>query len=115
MERHLGYLERGGTGRGSYWRLREGLHTRLALPGHPERDHRLDWEAAKTRVLSLLKQRAERLEPGLSNLELRQITRLGRKDIVTLMAELRTEDRHLNHPALGRWARYTYTLNIPPE
>jgi ATP-dependent DNA helicase RecG len=115
MERHLGYLDRGGTGRGSYWSLRQALHARLALPGHPERDRRLDWEAAKTRILSLLKQRAERGEPGLSNQELRQITRLGRKDIVALMTELRAENSHLLHPGLGRFARYVYTLNVPPE
>ena len=106
MERHLGYLERGGTGRGSYWRLREGLHTRLALPGHPERDHGLNWEAAKTRVLNLLKQRAEPLEPGLSNQELRQITRIGRKDIVTLIAEGPSLDRMGSHSLLRLQIRW---------
>jgi ATP-dependent DNA helicase RecG len=115
MERHFGYLDRGGSGRGSYWSLRPSLHERLALPGHSGRDTRLDWEAAKTRVLSLLKQRAERGEPGLTNQDLRQITRLGRKDIVALMAELRAEDLHLIHPGLGRSARHVYVLHNPPE
>lgn len=115
MERHFAYLDRGGTGRGSYWSLLPVLHTRLALPGHPDRDRRLDWEAAKTRVLSLLKQRAEHGEPGLSNQELRQITRLGRKDIVALMTELREEDPHIAHPGLGRFARHVYTLGNPPK
>jgi len=113
MERHLGYLDRGGSGRGSYWSLRPSLHERLALPGHSGRDPRLDWEAAKTRVLSLLKQRAERGESGLTNQDLRQITRLGRKDIVALMAELRAEDAHLAHPGLGRFARHVYHLTLP--
>ncbi|NLA38813.1 MAG: hypothetical protein GX882_05425 [Methanomicrobiales archaeon] len=38
-------------------------------PGHPDRDRRTDWEAAKTRVLSVLRQRAEHGEAGLSNAE----------------------------------------------
>lgn len=113
MERGLDHLERGGTGRGSYWCLRPDLSDRIATGRHPGRDRRLDWEAAKTRVLSLLKQRAERGEPGLSNQDLRQVTRLGRKDIVTLMAELREEDPHVAHPGLGRFARYRYTFNDP--
>jgi len=113
MERHLGYLDRGGSGRGSYWILRPSLHERLAPSGHPERDSRLDWEAAKTRVLSLLKQRAEKGEPGLTNQDLRQITLLGRKDIIALMAELRAEDIHIAHPGLGRFARHVYHLTSP--
>lgn len=115
MERHLGYLDRGGIGRGSYWSIRQSLHVRLGRSGQHERDRRLDWEAAKTRVLSLLKQRAEQGAPGLSNQELRQITRLGRNDIVALLTELRAEDSHIVHPGRGRFARHVYTLNVPPE
>lgn len=40
MERDFGYLERGGTGRGTYWVLRRDLHHRLSAAGHPERDRR---------------------------------------------------------------------------
>jgi hypothetical protein len=42
------------------------------------RDRRIDWEAAKTRVLSVLKLRSERKEAGLSNAEIRKITHLDR-------------------------------------
>jgi len=48
MELKWNYLERGGTGRGTYWILRSDLHHQLSAPGHPERDRRIDWEAAKT-------------------------------------------------------------------
>lgn len=92
MERDLGYIERGGAGRGTWWELRFNLHRRLAGPGHPERDRRIDWEAAKTRVLSILRQRAQRDEPGLSNAEIRAITHLGRDQVKRLMAELARED-----------------------
>jgi len=91
MERSLGYLERGGTGRGTYWTLQPDLHRRLSVSGHPERDRRIDWEAAKTRVLSVLKKRAQKGEPGLINSEVRTITRLDREQVKRLMAELRSE------------------------
>ena len=91
MELELGYVERGGTGRGTYWTLRHDLHRRVSAPGHPERDRRIDWEAAKTRVLSILKQRAERGELGLSNAEIRQITHFDRAQVKRLMAELNRE------------------------
>lgn len=108
MELDLGYLERGGIGRGTYWNLRPDLHRRISAPGHPERDRRIDWEAAKTRVLSILKQRAERGEPGLSNAEIRQITHMDRNQVVRLMRELRQENPEIRAPGRGRWARYEW-------
>jgi ATP-dependent DNA helicase RecG len=71
METQLGYLERGGTGRGTYWTLRPHLHRQHAGPGHPERNRRIDWEAAKTRVLSVLKQKCKRGEQGLTNADIK--------------------------------------------
>ncbi len=91
MERDMAYLERGGTGRGTYWTLRPEVHRRLSAPGHPERDRRIDWEAAKTRVLSVLRQRAQRGEGGITNMEVRGITRLDRRQVKRLMDELRAE------------------------
>ncbi len=108
MEREFGYLRRGGSGRGTYWTLDAGLYARLGAPGHPDRDRRVDWEAAKTRVLSILRQRAERGEPGLTNAEIRQITRLDRAQVVRLMAELRREDPCVLSPGRGKYARHTY-------
>ncbi|HHI81418.1 MAG TPA: AAA family ATPase [Planctomycetes bacterium] len=108
MEIDLGYLERGGTGRGTYWCLRPELHRRLSVPGHPERDRRIDWEAAKTRVLSILKQRAERGEPGLRNAEIRHITHMDRNQVARLMRELREENPEIPAPGRGRWARYEW-------
>jgi ATP-dependent DNA helicase RecG len=90
MEKN-GYIEHGGSGRGTYWSLRPDLHRRLAEAGHHERDRRIDWEAAKTRVLSLLMERARRSEPGLSNKEIRQITRFDRHQVKRLLRELRGE------------------------
>ncbi len=110
MEREFEYLDRGGTGKGTYWTLRSELHQRLAAPGHPERDKRIDWEAAKTRVLSVLKHRAERREKGLSNAEIRQLTHYDRNQARRLMLELMQENPQVKQEGEKRWARYAYSL-----
>ena len=110
MELDLGYLERGGTGRGTYWNLRSDLHRRLCAPGHPERDRRIDWETAKTRVLSVLMERAKRGEPGLSNQEIRHITHLDRNQARRLMQELMKERSQIKKTGERRWTRYTYAM-----
>ena len=109
MERERAYLERGGTaGRGTYWTLRAEVHRRLATAGDLDRDRRIDWESAKTRVLSVLRQRAERGEEGLSNREIRQITHLDRNQVWRLMKELREEEPRIQPPGLGSAARHVY-------
>jgi len=109
LEVHFGYLERGGTGgRGSYWTLRPDLYRKLGGSGNPERNRRIDWEAAKMRVVSILQERARRGEEGLKNEELRQITRLNRKQVVRLMLELRAEHPEITDPGRGRSAGYRW-------
>lgn len=108
METELGYLDRGGTGRGTYWTLRHDLHRRLSGPGHAERDSRIDWEAAKTRVLSVLKKRAERGEPELQNAEVRGITHFDRQQVNRLIHELENEGQ-VQIEGHGRGARYRYS------
>ncbi|MCP1714262.1 ATP-dependent DNA helicase RecG [Methanocalculus alkaliphilus] len=108
METTRGYLERGGTGRSTYWTLRPDLHLRLMAPGHPERNRRIDWEAAKTRILSVLRQRSMRGEGGISNREIRQITHLDRYQVVRLMQQLQEEETHIDLEGKGRGSRYVY-------
>jgi ATP-dependent DNA helicase RecG len=110
METDFGHLEHGGTGRGSYWTLRHDLHRRLSVLGYPERDRRIDWEAAKTRVLSVLMERARRKEPGLSNEEIRQITHYDRNQSRRLLLELMKENPAVKKGGERRWARYTYSM-----
>jgi len=90
MEKY-GYIEHGGSGRGTYWTLRRELHQKLAHGQAQERDRRIDWEAAKTRVLSILMERAKRGEQGLSNQEIRQITKFDRNHVKRMLTELRKE------------------------
>ncbi len=100
------YLERGGTGRGSWWRMKPALHRRLEGLGHAERDQRIDWDVAKTRVLNMLKQRARRGEPGLTNAGIREVTAYDRQQVNRLIHELEAEGvRMQGH---GRGSCYTY-------
>ncbi len=107
MEADFGHLERGGTGRGTYWMLRHDLHRRLSAVDHAERDRRIDWEAAKTRVLSVLKKRAERGEAGLQNSEVRKIVHFDRQQVNRLIHELEREGQ-VKIEGYGRGARYKY-------
>lgn len=104
-----GYIEHGGAKRGAYWCIHPALYTRLADDGQAEKRRRIDWEAAKTRVLSILMERARRGEPGLSNKEIRQITRYDRSQARRLMQELMQEDAGLRQVGERRWARYEYS------
>jgi ATP-dependent DNA helicase RecG len=108
MVRVCGYLERGGSGRGTYWTMAPALHRRLAGPGHPERDRRIDWEAAKTRVLSVLKERATRGDSGLRNSDIRQITLMSEQQVLRMMRELMAENPAIQAPGRGRWGVYRY-------
>lgn len=108
MERDLSYLDRGGSGRGTYWTLRAEVHARLGAPGDSDRDRRIDWDAAKTRVLSALRLRARADENGLSNAEIRRITGLNRNQVFRLMSELRAENPKIKAPGRGRYAKYRY-------
>lgn len=109
METGWGVLERGGVGRGTYWVLVPAVHRRLAAPGIPERDRRIEWEATKTRILSVLRQRARRGEPGLTNAEARAITHLDRRQVKCLLDELRREVG-VDVSGTRRYARWS----VPP-
>lgn len=91
MERERGYIERGGTGRGAYWILNAKLAQRLRPGSKDEAQRRIDWEGAKTRILSILKQRAVRGDGGITNKEIRGITHYDRNQVIRLMKELGEE------------------------
>lgn len=106
MVQHFDYLERGGIGRGTWWRMKPALHRRLEGLGHAERDQRIDWDVAKTRVLNMLKQRTRRGEPGMTNGDIREVTAYNRQQVNRLIHELEIEGvRMQGH---GRGTRYTY-------
>ena len=104
----FGYIEHGGTGRGAYWCMHPVLYKRLTDDGQSDVRRRVDWEAAKTRVLSILMERARRGEPGLSNKEIRQITHFDRNQVTRLMTELRNENPGLRPPGRGKYARHEF-------
>ena len=107
------YLERGGAGRGAWWRLKPALHRRLEGAGHAERDQRIDIDVAKTRVLNMLKQRYQRRQAGLSNADVREVTGYTRQQVNRLIHELEAEAvRMTGH---GRGARYEYVGSSPAK
>lgn len=103
-----GYIEHGGTKRGAYWCIHPALYTRLADDGQAEKRRRIDWEAAKTRVLSILMERARRSESGLSNKEIRQITRYDRSQVTRLMRDLRHAHPAVQSTGYGAGAKYEW-------
>ena len=103
-----GYLEHGGTGRGTYWCMSPNLYNSIAGDGNAEKRRRIDWEAAKTRVLSILMERARRNESGLSNEEIRHITRFDRNQARRLILQLMKENAEVVQEGKRRWARYAY-------
>ncbi len=104
----LHYLERGGTGKGTYWTLSPELHHRLEDSSKLGHNRRIGWEAAKTRILSVLMERARRGETGLSNREIRQITHYTRNQVVKLMQELRRENAQLTQAGHGAGSQYRW-------
>jgi ATP-dependent DNA helicase RecG len=107
MEQH-NYIEHGGKGRGTYWNVNPAIYAKLSEKPVSEKRRRIEWEAAKTRILSILKERAKRGESGLSNAEIRQITMFDRHQVQDLMNELRKENPEISPPGKGRYAQYEY-------
>lgn len=106
MERDYGWIERGGAGRGTYWTLSRRL-VRDLLP--QDKEHaRIDWESAKTRILSILKQRSKDGEPGLRNAEIRALTHFDRNQVFRLMRELQTENPKVTVTGRGVGARHEW-------
>ncbi|MFY9180132.1 MAG: ATP-binding protein [Venatoribacter sp.] len=88
-----GYLEQGGHGKGSYWSIAPSLYRKLVDDDtNNESRRRIEWDAAKTRVLSMLMDRAKRGEPGISNQEIRQVTKFSRSHALRLIKELQDEN-----------------------
>ena len=96
----------GGRGRGSYWSTHPDLYNRLIEGKHGYEHRQIYWEVTKTRVLSILMERAHRKDSGLSNKEIRQVTRFDRNQVYRLMGELQKENSNLQLTGLGRNARY---------
>lgn len=105
-----GYIEHGGAGRGAFWSMQPNLYGKLSGGQIADRHTRIDWETAKTRILSILKKHKRQGKAGLSNQEIRQITRFSRWQTLRLMAELRMENPRIKAPGKGRYARYELDL-----
>jgi len=86
------FTGRNGTGRATCWTLQPTASQTITGAVYPEHSRRIDWEAAKIRVLSVLMERTRRGEPGLINKEIRQMAHLDRNQVYRLMKQLRREN-----------------------
>jgi ATP-dependent DNA helicase RecG len=105
---NIGYLEHGGDLRSSYWCVSPALYDRLVRNALGETRRKIDWEAAKNRVLSIMIERSRRNENGLSNEEIRHITRFDRNQARHLIQQLMNENANLVKTGKRRWTRYEY-------
>jgi ATP-dependent DNA helicase RecG len=103
-----GYIEQCGAEHGLYWCIHPDIYNQLVEDGGGDPHHRIDWETAKTQVLSILMERARRGESGLGNKEIRQITRFDRNKARRLIQELMQENTALQQMGKRRWVRYEY-------
>lgn len=110
LERDDGFIERGGTGRGTYWTMSRTLSKRL-IPDSKDQS-RIDWEAAKTRVMSILKEQAKAGEPGLNNTDLRQITSFNRNQVARMMRELRKQHPEIQMVGARKGSQYVYVTDL---
>lgn len=111
MERDSCWIERGGTGRGTYWRLARSLANRLLPQSLLRSQSRIDLETAKTRITSILKQRSNAKELGLSNAEIRTITSFNRDQVNRLMRDLRHQHPEIVLHGEKKSSRYYYEPN----
>jgi len=111
MEHERGYLEHGGSGRSLYWALHPAIYRELELDGHPYKDRRTEWEAAKMHVLSMLRQQKDSPDKYLTNTDIRKITRLNRDQVKRLMRELREQHPQITYTGNRRSAKYYYRDN----
>ncbi len=91
MENNLRLIQSGGTVKKRYYSLTREMYALLQKGVDYDRDRRLDKESVKMRILSILKER------NLSNHEVRQMTGLGRYQVIRLMKELEEENVKLEN------------------
>lgn len=86
LENSLLMIEHSGTGRGTTYRLSRRASALINEGATYDMTKRLDKEAIKVRILSLLKDRA------LRNADIRNFTDLGRQQVYRIMKELEADD-----------------------
>ena len=86
LETHLLMLEHSGAGRGTIYRLSRRASAILNEGVAYDMTRRLDREAIKVRILSLLKDRP------LRNADIRNFTDMGRQQVYRILMELESDD-----------------------
>lgn len=102
MDRERGYLQRMFTGEEAAWALRREMYDRIYDERLLKRQRRWYRDKLKERVLHILRQRAEEGAEGISNAEIRQMTRLKAHRSRTLLYEMMEEYPQIEHIDRGR-------------
>jgi len=102
MDRERGYLQRMFTGQEAAWALRREMYDRIYDERLLKRQRRWYREKLKERVLHILKQRADEGDAGISNAEIRQMTRLKSHRSCTLLYEMMRDHPEIEHIDRGR-------------
>jgi ATP-dependent DNA helicase RecG len=105
LEREDSLLQRGGTGKGTYWSLSQ-KGSALLLPSGVESSARTGWEIAKSTILAQLQERGAGHQSGLSNTDIRKLTQFDRNQAFRLMRELRNENPSIQMQGHGAGATY---------
>jgi len=98
MENSLKLIKSGGTVKKKYYSLTREVYSMLQKGIEYDRDKRLDKEAIKMRILSILKER------NLTNAEVRHMTGMDRQQVLRLMRELEADGVQIK--GSGRGAYY---------
>ena len=108
METRFRHLIRMGSEGDPSWALSEGLRARLTDHPTPYGRERVDLASAKAVVLRVIRKRAKRGDPPLTNSEVREMTLMNRQQVYRLIQVLAKEGR-VRIRGHGRGARYVYT------
>lgn len=97
MENSLKLIKSGGTVKKKYYSLTREVYSMLQKGIEYDRDKRLDKEAIKMRILSILKER------NLTNAEVRHMTGMDRQQVLRLMRELKADGVQIKGSGIGAY------------
>lgn len=108
MDRGRSYLQRIPFDQEPVWALRREMYEVLYDERLLIRQRRWEWEKLKERVVNLLKQRADDGDEGISNAEIRQMTRLKANRSCMLLYEMMREHPEIEHINRGRLSTFRW-------
>lgn len=106
LDSKFGVLESQGRGKDAVWRFRAEVEKSLTGDSSPTRSRLAQMEAAISLILSSLRARYEKGEPGLSNADIRKLTNLDREQVKYIMRKIQRDG--MATAGRGAGARWSY-------